>query len=332
MEASQEAKAIAFMTRYRLTLIATLLVALAVPAAGRWQQQGQEDRPTQIDTLEVFLPVMVFDKKGDFVPNLTRNNFRVSEDGVEQVISSFDAPTQLPLSIGILIDTSASVKRKLKFEKEAAAAFVLSILERSTDKALFATFDSVVNLHVDFSRDSGDLTRAIDGVKASGDTRLYDAIYRVCEEKMALLPTGTRPVILVITDGADTASDRTIEEAIAIAQKSNVTIFGISTRNYSDVSAGTVQGSVDKDLDRLCKATGGRTYLPYQRLELERAFAGVRILLRNQYVIYYQPKNQNRDGTFRKIEVKVEGADKKIDVRHKGGYYALPSSADQVPR
>ncbi len=320
------------MIRYRQVLIGLVSLALALPVASRAQDEKQDERPTQIETLEVFLPIVVLDKKGEFVPGLRRENFRVLEDGVDQEIRSFDAPTQLPLDIGVLLDTSASVKRKLKFEQEAAAAFVLSILERTTDRALFATFDSVVSLHVDFSKDSGELTRAIDTVKASGNTRLYDAIYRVCEEKMALLKPGSRPVLLIITDGADTASDHTLEEAIEIAQRSNVTIFGISTRNYSDINAGSVRGSVDKDLDKLCSATGGRTFLPYQRLELERAFAGVRTLLRNQYVIYYEPKNQNRDGKFRKIEVRVEGADKKIDVRHKSGYYAVPANSDQVPR
>jgi len=320
------------MIQYRLTLIAMLLVALAAPASGRRQGQDTTDDQREIGTLEVFLPIMVLDKKGQFVPGLRRNNFHVYEDGKEQEIKSFDAPTQLPLDVAIMMDTSGSVKRKLKFEQEAAASFVLSILERTKDRALFATFDSVVTLHIDFSRDSGDLTRAIDGVKANGNTRLYDAIYRVCEEKMALLPPGSRPVMVVITDGADTASDRSLSEAIAIAQKTNVTIFGISTRDYEDINAKTVRGSVDKDLDRLCESTGGRTYLPYERIELERAFAGIRTLLRNQYVIYYEPKIQERDGKFREIKVKVDGVEDKVIVRAKAGYYALQPSVDQVPR
>ncbi|HQR39781.1 MAG TPA: VWA domain-containing protein, partial [Blastocatellia bacterium] len=150
--------------------------------------------------------------------------------------------------------------------------------------------------------------------------------------KMALLPPGSRPVMLLVTDGADVGSDHTLEEAIQIAQRTNVTIFAISTRNYSDVNAGTTKASVDKELDQLCDATGGRTFLPYQRLELERAFAGVRTLLRNQYVIYYEPADQNRDGKFRKVEVKVDGADQKVEVRAKRGYYALPPNPDAVPR
>ncbi|MCC6745553.1 MAG: VWA domain-containing protein [Acidobacteria bacterium] len=319
------------MTRLRTFFIVTFTLAATFPSALAYQQPQQDDQ-TQIETLEVFLPVMVFDKKGEFVPGLTRQNFRVFEDGVEQQITSFDAPTQLPLNIALLIDTSSSVKRKLKFEKEAAAAFVMSILERSVDRALFATFDSVVTLHVDFSRDSGDLTRAIDVVKAGGNTRLYDAIVRVCEEKMAQLPPGTRPVMLVITDGSDVGSDKTLDEAIAMAQRTSVTIFGISTRNYADISAGTVRTSVDKDLLRLCEETGGRTFLPYERLELEKAFAGVRTLLRNQYVIYYEPKNQVRDGKYRKIEVKAENIDRRADVRAKAGYFAVPAGTDNIPR
>src|SRR4051812_49265000 len=111
------------MRRYRLLLIGLLVAAVAIPAAGR--AQTQDDQPTQsIETLEVFLPIMVFDKKGNFVPNLRRENFHVYEDGKEQEIKSFEAPTQLPLDIGILLDTSASVKRKLKFEQDAASAFI----------------------------------------------------------------------------------------------------------------------------------------------------------------------------------------------------------------
>jgi Ca-activated chloride channel family protein len=321
------------MARLKLTALATLLALVALPvpfAAG--QSPQSEDKPQEISTTEVYIPVMVFDKKGEFVTGLRKENFRIYEDGKEQTIKQFDAPTALPLNIAVLIDTSSSVKRKLKFEQDAAGSFILSILERKTDRALFATFDSEVKLHVDFSRDSGDLTRAIDGVKAGGNTRLYDAVYRVCEEKMSQLPAGSRPVMLLVTDGADVGSDRSLEDAISMAQRTNVTVFAISTRNYSDINAGTVRGSIDKELDRLCNETGGRTFLPYQRLELEKAFAGVSKVLRDQYVLYYEPTNEARDGKFRKIEVKVDGVDEKTEVRAKKGYYANPVGTGQVPR
>jgi Ca-activated chloride channel family protein len=325
------------MARLRfLALLLLLACALSAPSAGARPQaaaaQEPDDQGTQITTLEVFLPIVVLDKKGQFVPGLTRRNFRIFEDGKEQTIQSFEAPTQLPLHVAILMDTSYSVKRKLKFEQDAAADFVLSILKGSFDQALFATFASEVVLQSDFTRDTSDLTRAIDRAKAGGDTRLYDAVYRICEEKMSQLPSKVRPVIVVITDGEDTASDRTLEEAIEIAQRADVTIYGVSTRNYSDISAGTVRSSVDKTLAKLCEKTGGRTFLPYQKIELLRAFADISKTLRNQYVIYYQPQNQFRDGKFREIRVEVNGVDGKIEVNAKSGYYALPPDADVVPR
>lgn len=315
------------MTRLRFTALIALLSTIVWPLASaptRAQDQD-DDEPQVIETLEVFLPIMVFDKREQFVPGLTKANFRIFEDGREQTITSFEAPTQLPLHVGLLIDTSNSVKRKLKFEKEAAVGFLQSILERKKDQALFATFDSVVTLHVDFTRDTGDLTRAIDAVKAGGNTRLYDAVYRVCEEKMAQLPAESRPVIVLITDGADVGSDRGLDETIEMAQRSNVTVFGISTRNYSDIGAGTVRGSVDKELERLCEQTGGRTFLPYEKTDLYRAFAGINNLLRNQYVIYYRPENQARDGKFRKIKIDLENVDGKAEVRAKTGYFATPT-------
>jgi Ca-activated chloride channel family protein len=325
------------MTRLRISVLLLLAVFLSVPAppsAAGQAGPGQEaqDEQTELGALEVFLPVVVLNKKGQFVSNLTRQNFKVFEDGKEQQIESFDAPTQLPLHVAILLDTSASVKRKLKFEQDAAVDFVLSVLKGGKDQALFVTFDSQVVLHTDFTDDTGDLTRAIDKAKASGDTRLYDAVYRICEEKMLQLPAEGRPVIVVVTDGADTASDKTLDEAIEIAQRANVTIFGVSTRNYSDISAGMVRGSVDKELVKLCEKTGGRTFLPYQKLELARAFGEITKSLRNQYVIYYRPQNQNRDGKFREIRVEVDGVDEKVEVNAKSGYYALQQSADVVPR
>jgi Ca-activated chloride channel family protein len=308
---------------------------LAAPVGARPQQAAAPapaQDETEIEALEVFLPVMVFDDDDQFVTGLTRNNFRVLEDGKEQQIEQFEAPSKLPLSVAVLMDTSSSVKRKLKFQKDSAVDFVQTIVKNTADKALFATFDSTVTLRIDFTRDTGELTRAIDSAKAGGDTRMFDAVYRVCEEKMALLPADQRAVMLVITDGADTSSDRSLEEAIEIAQRSNVTIFGISTRNYADINAGAVRGSVDKELARLCEETGGRTFLPYQQLELARAFSNIAKVLRNQYVIYYRPERQDRDGKFRKLKVDVVGTDRKVKVSYKRGYFAVPPGDDVVPR
>jgi Ca-activated chloride channel homolog len=320
-------------------MLAAVLLAIPVgavqqasPSAPQPNQTPKQDENTEIETLEVFLPVMVFDDDDKFASGLTRENFRIYEDGKEQQIEQFEAPTKLPLSIAILMDTSSSIKRKLKFQQDAAVDFVSTIVKGSGDKALFATFDSVVTLRSDFTRDTGELTRAIDSAKAGGDTRMFDAVYRVCEEKMSLLPAEQRGVMLIVTDGADTASDQTLTAAIEIAQRSNVTIFGISTRNYADINAGTVKGSVDKELSRLCEETGGRTFLPYQQLELARAFSNIAVTLRNQYVLYYRPTRQERDGKFRKLKVDVVNAGRKLKVNAKRGYFAVPPGDDVVPR
>lgn len=308
------------------TLTLALALALTAPAAAR------QERPDQIETLEVIVPITALDKNGRWVPGLKRENFRVYEDGKEQPITGFESPSRLPLNVAVLMDTSSSVRRKLKFQQESAVDFVLSVIKKRDDRALFATFDSQVVLRTDFTRDTEELNRAIYAAKAGGNTRMFDAVYRVAEEKMTLLPGQSRGVIIIITDGADTESDHTLEEAIEMAQRANVTVFGISTRNYSDINAGLVKGSVDKELDRLCVETGGRTFLPYQRLELARAFQGISETLTKQYILYYEPQNKAADGGFRRIKVELTGVDGKVDLRFKKGYYAQSPDRDVVPR
>jgi Ca-activated chloride channel homolog len=320
-------------TRWGTTALALSLAMLSPPAATARPEPLQDEVPAgQIGRTEVVVPVSVFGKDGKWVSGLTRANFRIYEDGKEQTIAEFESPTQLPLQVAVLMDTSSSVKRKLKFQQDAAYSFVTSVIRKSGDRALYATFDSQVSLRTDFTRNTTELTRAIDASKAGGNTRMFDAVYRVCEEKMMDLPGQSRGVLVVISDGVDTESDRSLEEAIEMAQRANVTIFGISTRNYSDINAGIAKGSVDKELDRLCVDTGGRTFLPYERIELERAFQGISETLTKQYVIFYEPQNTARDGKFRRIKVEVTGFDGKADVRAKKGYYAPSQNSDVVPR
>jgi Ca-activated chloride channel family protein len=156
-------------------------------------------------------------------------------------------------------------------------------------------------------------------LKAGGYTRMYDAVYRVIEEKLANVPrSNARRVIVVLSDGADTASDRSLRDAIEMAQRHDVTIFGISTKNFKGSTAGTVENSDDKDLRRLCEQTGGQVFLPSEKMELFKSFTQVAVDLRQQYIVYYQPENQDRSGKRRKIDVKLRGADGRL--WHKDGY------------
>jgi len=224
------------------------------------------------------------------------------------------------------MDTSNSVKPKLKFERDAAYSFLETVLKYRQDRALFATFDSQVVLHQDLTNRLDLLTKAIDKIKAQGATRMYDAIYSVCEEKMmSAATTGRRRVMVIITDGEDTESNRTLQEAIEIAQSSETTVYVISTKSggFFGVQAGTVDRREDKDLKRLAEDTGGRAFFTAEVIELEKSLTQITRELRNQYMIAYEPTNNNYDGKERRIEVKLPNH-KGLKVRTKTGYKAVP--------
>ena len=149
------------------------------------ERQDPQD-PGQIvtETTNIRLAITVVDKNNKFITNLTRDDFQILEDGAPQTIESFRKENDLPLDVAVLMDTSNSVKPKLKFEKDASVSFLYTMLQSRRDRALFATFDSEIELHQDFTNRIDLLSQAIDKVKARGETRLYDAVYSVCEEKM----------------------------------------------------------------------------------------------------------------------------------------------------
>jgi Ca-activated chloride channel family protein len=272
-------------------------------------QPARQDDQTVLKGFDVRLPVTV-KAKGKFVPGLTQNNFEVYEDGKRQKIETFIAPSKLPLNIAVLMDTSNSVKLKLPFEKDAAEDFVATVTTyRRKDQVSFTTFDSDVELHQDFTDNQELLIRAIRKVKAGGYTRIYDAIYRMIEEKLANLTSEARRIIVVLSDGEDTASERSLKDAIEMAQRYDVTIFGISTKNFKGTGSGLVENADDKELRRLCEATGGQIFLPSEKIELFKAFTQVAEDLRQEYVIYYRPTIQEKTGKRRDIKLKLVGAD-----------------------
>src|SRR5262245_17633480 len=286
--------------------------------------RGDHQRPDQIEVLTVRLPISVIDKdKKQFLTGLSASSFDVYEDGKRQRIEAFESPSQLPLNVGILMDTSNSVKLKLPLEKEAAEDFVATLLARKgkgdkKDRVLFVTFDSEVVLHQDFTDSEEALSRALRKPKASGHTRLYDAVYRVVEEKMSTPQGDARRVLVVLSDGDDTGSERTLAQTIEMCQRYDVTIFGISTKNFTGITMGMVANEDDKQLRRLCEETGGQLFLPSQKADLFRSFSRVAYDLRSEYVVYYTPDNQKRSGKRREIKVKLVGADGKL--HYKAGY------------
>lgn len=292
----------------------------------------RQESPEIINIRRVRLPITVTDKKGQFVTGLTANDFVIMEDKVPQKIDSFTSEenNKLPLYVAVLMDTSPSTAAKLKFEQESAMNFIQTVVRPRRDRVLFATFDHEVTLRQDFTDRLELLDRAVYAIKKTGEqTALYDAIWQFCDQKMR--SAQGRRAVVVITDGVDTYSRADINDAIDIAQRTETTIFAISTKaglrsTVVGVEAGTVKGKADKDLDRLCDETGGAAFFTGDMLALERSFTKISKELRSQYLITYRPSNDKYDGSYRRVEVKFTGGQGGLKLRTKKGYKAVADS------
>jgi VWFA-related protein len=290
-------------------------------------------------TVEVRLPVTVYtgkNEKKNFITGLTRGDFTVFEDGVPQEVTFFtDDKNNPPVYVGVLMDTSPSTAGKIDFSKESAKNFLYTVLRLRKDRAAFMTFDHEVNLIQDFTDKQDLLDKAVDKVKKAGSqTALYDAVWQFADEKLRNAPG--RRVIVLITDGDDTFSRADLADAIDIAQRTETTIFAISTKAgfagvVPGVEAGTVNDKGDKDLVKLCEETGGKAYFTGDQLALERSFKKISEELRLQYILTYRPGNPNYDGKYRKIEVRLTDAQnsKKYNLDYKKGYTAKRDSLRQ---
>jgi VWFA-related protein len=282
---------------------------------------------------EVRLPITVLNKKKELVSGLTRNDFEVYEDGVKQESTFFsDEKTNPSVYVGVLMDTSPSTAGKMRFSKEAAMNFLHTVIRLRKDKAAFLTFDNEINLLQDFTDKLDLLQKAVDKVKKVGShTALYDAIWQFSDEKLRNTPG--RRVIVIITDGDDTFSKAELIDSIDIAQRTETTIFAISTKagflgSVPGVEAGTVKDKGDSDLERLCNETGGQAFFTGDMLALEKAFTKISQELRSQYILTYKPENQSLDGKVRKIEVRFTNKDRNKDnkIRTKTSYRAVRDS------
>jgi Ca-activated chloride channel family protein len=305
-----------------LAVIASVLAGFSAAAA--------QDDPSR--TFEVRLPVTVTQKK-NLVTGLHRGDFAIFEDGMQQEVTFFTADkTNPPVYVGVLMDTSPSTAGKLAFSKEAAGNFLHTVIQLRKDKGAFMTFDHQIDLKQDFTDRLDLIQKAVDGVKKTGSqTALYDAVWQFADEKLRNVPG--RRVIVLITDGDDTFSRAELRDAIDIAQRTETTIFGISTKagflgSVPGVEAGTVKDKGDKFLTQLCEETGGEAFFTGDMLALERAFKKISDELQGQYIITYRPANQNYDGRERKIEVRFTDPQKakKYEIRTKKSYRAVRDS------
>ena len=310
----------------RLFAIFLLLGALAGGLRAQESKPAQPSASVQTPTNPQVIKVRtelvnvlmtVTDKKNRTVIDMTKDDFHVFEDHKPQTISYFSRESDLPLRIAILIDTSNSVRDRLRFEEEAAIDFLTTTIRKGKDAALVVAFDAEPQLVLDYTDDKEKLSAAIRGLQAGGVTSLYDSIYFTCKEKLYWFPPPEpylRRVMIVLSDGQDNYSQRGREEALAMAQRAEVTIFPISTNRSGAETRG------DKVLQRLAQETGGRAFFPFEPSDLAVDFQTIGRELRSQYSLAYFSTNNAHDGTFR--EISVVPIDKNLHVRAKTGYFA----------
>jgi VWFA-related protein len=309
-------------------ILATLLVLGALPAGLCSQEAKPSAPPSSVQTpsnptvihVPVYLvdvPLTVTDKKNRLVIMMTKDDFNLFEDGTPQTIQYFSRETDLAMRIGLLIDTSNSIRGRLRFEQQAATDFLTDTIRKGKDQAFVVGFDVEPQLVQDYTDNVEKLANAIRGLQAGGVTSLYDAIFFSCKEKLYFFPPPEpylRKLMIVISDGEDNRSEHTREEALAMAQRAGVTIFAISTNRSGAEERG------DKVLKRFAEQTGGRAFFPFEASDLAEDFRAIGRDLRTQFLINYTSSNIARDGTYRKIT--VEAIDKSLHVRARTGYFA----------
>jgi VWFA-related protein len=277
----------------------------------------------QVNLVNLFATVR--DKHKAIVTGLKQDDFQVYEDGQQQEITYFSAESNLPITLGMLVDTSGSEYYMLSAEKDAASRFLARVL-RKGDLAMIMTFDTDVDLLADFTDDRGMLNRAINRAQinapsggmiaqgplpssGSGGTNFYDAVYLAAHDKLS--GEAGRKAIVVLTDAEDTGSKLRLTDAIEAAQRTDTVVHLLLVAADG--------GDVDV-ARRLTGDTGGRMIVVRSEKNLEQAFDEISEELRSQYTIGYTPTNKKHDGSYRKIRVEMKNKDYSVLTRR--GYYS----------
>src|SRR5882762_9780703 len=308
-------------------------------AAPQRQDQG---KITQVVNL-VDVLFTVLNRRNKLVPDLEKDDFKVWDDKSPESIRYFSRQTDLPLRIGLLMDTSNSIRDRLKFEQDAATSFLFSVLRHNKDQAFVMTFDDEPAILQGFTDDAGRLRDEIVKTRAGGGTAVYDAIYGACQKELSHppRPPGDQPdvvrrVMILISDGDDNLSNHTRSEAIEMAQRHSVVIYTISTSTQWIQLSQTNPDKIanrkthltegDKILQDLADETGGRAFFPYHVDDLDQSFQDIGDELRNQYSIAYVPKHSQYDGKYHRIRIEVP-EHKGYQVRARRGYFAKANTS-----
>ena len=314
------------------------------PSATPTPTPNPDDEIIKVDTDVVNVLFTAQDRNRRLLTDLKQPDVRLLEDGKEQEIVSFSRQVDLPLSLAILIDTSASQERTLPEEKAAAISFLETVVRPAKDEVCVITFTGETTLELGMTNNLQRLRRSVDGVRfrppsgyigggvmtgtppisgdnqaVTGSTAIWDAIWVTSDEILGPAPEKTRRAIILLTDGVNTFGKKKLDDAVQAALKSEAIIYsvGIGDNFYSGVDQGV--------LNKISERTGGRAYFPRDERDLREAFNQIQDEMRSQYLIAYEPTNQNRDGSYRKIEIELANPQlqkDKVKVTHRQGYFS----------
>lgn len=334
----------------------SFLGASTLPAAPQAPGPDQDQAPPandqslireNVDLVNIFFTVRT--KKGQLIPNLQKSDFTLYEDGKQQTIQHFSRETDLPLTLGLLIDISASQGNLIDIEKDAASAFFSDVI-RKKDEAFLISFGKDTELLQDYTNSPRLLKAGLQDLRGDEGggppmigrspvpvntgtipdmgppkgTLLYDAVYLASDQK--LKPEVGRKALILITDGEDQGSHYNLKEAVEAAQKSDAIIYSIYYVDRAFYSQGGFMiggGGGESALRKMSEETGGRVFTVKRNHSLQDVFKEIQDEMRNQYSIGYVPTNTVRDGSFRRIQIKT--SDKHYKVQARSGYYATPN-------
>jgi len=304
----------------------------------------EDDEVLEIDSEVVNVLFTAQDKQRRLLTDLRESDIRIIEDGVQQEMTAFSRKIDLPLSLTILIDTSASQERTLPEEKDAAKSFLESVVRPKKDEVAVISFTGEATLEQGMTSNMARLRRAIDRVQfvppsgyigggvvvgtppisgrnqaTVGSTAIWDAVWVTSEEVLGPAPEGTRRAIILLTDGVNTYGIKKLRDAVDAALRAEAVIYsiGIGDNFYDGVDKGSLR--------KISENTGGRAFFPRDELELRDSFRQIEEEMRSQYLLAYEPTNQKKDGTYRKIEVQLVNDQlikEKVKLTHREGYFA----------
>jgi VWFA-related protein len=304
----------------------------------------EDEEVLKIDTELVNLLFTAQDKDRRLLTTLKKEDIRILEDGKPQEIFVFQRQVDLPLSLAILIDVSASQERTLPEEKAAAKSFIQDVVRPEKDEVSIISFTGETTLEQGMTSNVSRLGRAVDRVQfvapsgyigggvvvpgtpplsgsstAAGSTAIWDAIWVTSEEVLGESPEKTRRAIILLSDGVNTYGKKKIDDAVQAALKSEAVVYsiGVGDNFYGGIDEGALR--------KISERTGGRAFFPRDENELRQAFNQIQNEMRSQYLVAYEPSNPSKDGTYRKVEVQLANSElskQKVKLTHRQGYFA----------